>query len=228
VARHGRGSQRLTSKAGGGRPSSGSAGASCGLSDITRPGGISACMHREGGPRQRRSPAGQPNPAGKLSARASARQQRLNLAFQFLESPRALGLTRLGLTRRVSSDVHSESIGLARHGPPRIDHEARRLCDHCADSQNPFRHSPEHCAPFAMTSPMYASTGPDIKVVSAILPLASCGFAAHASIARVCGAPRGRSGSSRASDTGLRGGLAPQDYLGAMSYLACFVRVRRS
>jgi hypothetical protein len=185
-------------------------------------------MSREGGTDQRRRPAGQSNAAGKLLARASARRQRLNLAFQFLESPRALGLTRLDLARRVGSDVHSESTRLARHGPPCIDHEARRLCDHCADSQNPFRHCPEHCAPFAMTSPMYARTGPDIKVVPANLALASCGFAAHANIARVCGAPRGRSGSSRASDTGLRGGLVPQGYLGTMSYLACFVRVRRS
>lgn len=38
---------------------------------------------------------------------------------------------------------------------------------------------------------MHASTGPDIKVVPGNLPLAPCGFARHANIARVCGTHAG-------------------------------------
>ena len=41
-----------------------------------------------------------------------------------------------------------------------------------------------------MTSLMHASTGLGIGVALTISPLASCGFARHANIARVCGAPR--------------------------------------
>jgi len=42
---------------------------------------------------------------------------------------------------------------------------------------------------------MHASTGADIAAAPTNLPLASCGFARHASIARVCGTPCGLSGS---------------------------------
>jgi hypothetical protein len=63
------------------------------------------------------------------------------------------------------------------------------------DRQNPFAHSLECCAPFAMTSSMHAPASPDIEAAPADLPLASCGFARHANIARVCGTPCGRSGS---------------------------------
>jgi hypothetical protein len=64
--------------------------------------------------------------------------------------------------------------------------------------QNPLLHSLECCAPFAMTSPMHAPAGADGETEAAPtnLPLASCGFARHANIARVCGTPYGLSGSS--------------------------------
>jgi len=88
--------------------------------------------------------------------------------------------------------------------------------------QNPFRHSPERCAPFAMTSFWHESTGPDIKGVPANMALAPCGFARHASIARVCRPLRGRSGSPRASGTGLRHDLPPRVRLGVTSHLVRF------
>jgi hypothetical protein len=48
-----------------------------------------------------------------------------------------------------------------------------------------------------MTSPMHAPAGADVETEAAPtnLPLVSWGFARHASIARVCAAPRGLSGS---------------------------------
>lgn len=69
----------------------------------------------------------------------------------------------------------------------------------------------------AMTSLMHASTGPDIKVASGNLPLAPCGFARHANIARVCGTHAATRLATSIRHRTSRC-LPPQDYLGVMSY----------
>ena len=159
---------------------------------------------------RRGGPAGQPNAGpAKSGPEHLPVSNGSNAPIQLLETPLALGLTRLHLARQAGTEVHSESIGLARHGWPSSDHGFPDFVIIARVRQNPFLHSPERRAPFAMTSPMHASTSPDIKVAPANLPLASCSFARHASIARVCGSPRRRSGSPPASDARLRDDLPP-------------------
>lgn len=78
-----------------------------------------------------------------------------------------------------------------------------------------------------MTSLMHTSTGADIEVAQPILPLGSCGFGRHASIAAVCGAPR----CDRARHEHPKQGFAMSRYrkhsMEAMPYLACSTGVRK-
>jgi hypothetical protein len=80
---------------------------------------------------------------------------------------RALRLPRFRWARRVASEDHSESLGLAITGWPDDDHRVP-LRDHRSElSRILWRHSVVVQRPFAMTSPMRTSAGPGIEVASA-------------------------------------------------------------
>jgi len=78
-----------------------------------------------------------------------------------------------------------------------------------------------------MTSFMHTSSGPGIEVAPAISSLAACGFARHANLARVCGAPRCGPARHEHPMQGFVMTRYRKHRLGVMPYLAGFTGARK-
>jgi hypothetical protein len=78
-----------------------------------------------------------------------------------------------------------------------------------------------------MTSSVHTSADPGIEVGSTILPLASCGFARHANIARVCDTPRCDPARHEHPMQAFAMARRGRHRLGVMSHLVSFTGARR-